>query len=625
MSDALMTIPLSQLRPSAANVRKTDTGRDLDELAASILAHGLLQNLTVRKADKGPHYEVVAGGRRLAALRRLAKAKRLPKGFEVPCRVLTGTDGIEISLAENVVRAPLHPADQFEAFSALHDQGQGIEEIAARFGVAPTLVQQRLKLAAVSPRLMAVYRDGEMSLDQLTAFTLTDDHAAQERVWFEAPHLYKDPRAIRQALTRSLVEGSDRRARFVGAEAYEAAGGQLVRDLFQPDDEAYFADSELLDRLVAEKLRAEAEKLKAEGWAWVEVLPELDYGRLARFRRIPPTETPLSAEDEAKLSALCEQHDALVENLEEEPPAETVAELDRLSDEIDTLSASREQWSNEDKACAGVFLALDYQGELVVRRGYAKPDDVPPTVPAPEDGSPAPVAAQPTQEEKPKAGLSDALVTDLSAHRTAALRETVAGRPDVALTALLHALVLQLFHGVAHGCVDIRAVSADLRPLADGIGSSKAGLALAERHERWLERLPEADALWPWLETEGDATRAELLAYCVGIAVNASSQARYGVRPRCAEQRDLLAGAVKLDMADWWQPTRAGYFARVSKTLILEAVTEAVSPQAAENISRLKKDAMASRAEELLADRRWLPPMLRTAAPVEPDVPAADT
>jgi ParB family chromosome partitioning protein len=624
MSDALMTIPLSQLRPSAANVRKTDTARGLDELAASILAHGLLQNLTVRKADKGSHYEVVAGSRRLAALKRLAKAKRLPKGFEVPCRVLSGTDGVEVSLAENVVRAPLHPADQFEAFSALHDQGQGMQEIAARFGATPTLVQQRLKLAAVSPRLMAVYRGGEMSLDQLTAFTLTDDHGAQERVWFEAPHLYKDPRAIRQALTRALVEGSDRRARFVGAEAYEAAGGQLVRDLFQPDDEAYFADSELLDRLVAEKLHAEAEKVKAEGWAWVEVLQEMDYGRLARFRRIPPTETPLSVEDEAKLSVLCEQHDALVENLEEEPSTETVAELDRLSDEIDTLSAKREQWSEEDKARSGVFLALDHHGEFVVRRGYAKPDDVPPAAPAPENCSPAPAAGPSKQGETPKAGLSEALIEDLSAHRTAALRESLAARPGVALTALLHALVLQLFRGVAHGCLDIRAVSADLRPSADGIAGSKAGLALAERHERWLEHLPEPEALWSWLETQDEATRSELLAYCVGIAVNAPSHARFGANSSCAVHRDLLARAVSLDMADWWQPTRAAYFARVSKALILETVMEAVSPQAAENISRLKKDAMASRAEELLADRRWLPRMLR-AAPTEPEMSAADT
>ena len=163
-----------------------------------------------------------------------------------------------MSLAENVVRTPLHPADQFEAFSKLRAQGLGVEDIAARFGITPKTVQQRLKLAAVSPRLMAVYRDGEMDLDQLVAFTITDDHEAQERVWFDNPAYDRQPHALRRTLTQTLVEGSDRRARYIGAEAYEQAGGTVIRDLFRTDDEAYFTDSQLLDRLVSEKLAEEA-------------------------------------------------------------------------------------------------------------------------------------------------------------------------------------------------------------------------------------------------------------------------------------------------------------------------------------------------------------------------------
>ena len=162
MAEELMTIPLSNLRLSAGNIRKTDATRDLEELAASIVAHGLLQNLTVRPVGttgrkRATAFEVVAGGRRLAALKLLAKRKRIAKDFSVPCRVLADRDATEVSLAENVVRTPLHPADQFDAFSKLHVQGLGIEEIAARFGIAPKTVQQRLKLAAVNPRIMAVY------------------------------------------------------------------------------------------------------------------------------------------------------------------------------------------------------------------------------------------------------------------------------------------------------------------------------------------------------------------------------------------------------------------------------------------------------------------------------------
>ncbi len=190
MAEKLMTIPLSSLRRSSANIRKTDTTRDLEELAASIAAHGLLQNLTVRPVSgngkkRATAFEVVAGGRRLAALKLLAKRKRIAKGFPVACRVIADDSAAEVSLAENVVRTPLHPADQFDAFSNLHAQGLGIEEIAARFGIPPKTVQQRLKLAAVSPKIMAVYRSGDMTLDQLVAFTLTDDHDVQEHVWFD--------------------------------------------------------------------------------------------------------------------------------------------------------------------------------------------------------------------------------------------------------------------------------------------------------------------------------------------------------------------------------------------------------------------------------------------------------
>jgi ParB family chromosome partitioning protein len=162
----IQIIPLNHLVPSTANVRKTRASLGIDELAASIAAHGLLQNLQVRPSAKG-RFEVVAGGRRLAALKVLAKHKQIAKDFKVPCHVLDTEDAHEISLAENVVRLAMHPADQFAAFQGLLDQGKGVEDIAARFGVSVAVVRQRLKLAAVSPRLIEVYREDEMNLDQL--------------------------------------------------------------------------------------------------------------------------------------------------------------------------------------------------------------------------------------------------------------------------------------------------------------------------------------------------------------------------------------------------------------------------------------------------------------------------
>jgi ParB family chromosome partitioning protein len=141
-------IALNQLTPSQANVRKTNLSAGIEELAASIEAHGLLQNLQVRAAAKGK-FEVVAGGRRLAAMTILRRQKKLAKDFPVPCHIIDDADAQEISLAENVVRLAMHPADQFTAFHALAEQGMGVEDIAAHFGVSSVVVRQRSKLARV--------------------------------------------------------------------------------------------------------------------------------------------------------------------------------------------------------------------------------------------------------------------------------------------------------------------------------------------------------------------------------------------------------------------------------------------------------------------------------------------
>ena len=234
----IVSIPLNKLVASPLNVRKSG-GQSIEDLAASIKAHGLIHNLVVTKAAKGNKHEVVAGARRLAALNKLAKEKVIPKTLNVPCRVVDADASTESSLAENTIRQAMHPADQFSAFQQLVSNGLPIEEIAARFGVTPTTVRQRLKLANVAPRLFGLYRTDEINLDQLMALAVTDDHAAQERVWHSAQEWQRQPHALRRALTDTMVDAaSDPRVRFVGIETYLNAGGLLERDLFQPNTKA---------------------------------------------------------------------------------------------------------------------------------------------------------------------------------------------------------------------------------------------------------------------------------------------------------------------------------------------------------------------------------------------------
>ena len=275
----LILVPLSQLvlRPLGRNTRKTALRMSIPELAASIQRIGLLQNLVVTAV--GEHYEVIAGGRRLAALKLLAKRRIIPKDWEVPCLLVPDEAARTASLTENVQREAMHPADQFEAFAALRAEGRSIEDIAADFGVTPLAVQRRLKLANVSPRLLADYRAGSVVLDQLMALAIVDDHAAQEAAFYDAPEYQRSPSVLRERLTEREIDASrSPLARFVGLDTYEAVGGNIRRDLFaEGDTGVYLSDVALLEKLAQQKLDDLAAEVRAEGWAWVETMLVASY------------------------------------------------------------------------------------------------------------------------------------------------------------------------------------------------------------------------------------------------------------------------------------------------------------------------------------------------------------
>ncbi|MDB5723488.1 MAG: chromosome partitioning protein ParB [Novosphingobium sp.] len=315
-------------------------------LAASIAVKGVIQAPVVAPELDGQgqetgFYLVTAGeGRRLALLRLVAE-KVLKKTFGARCSLDTVNDAHEVSLDENVTRTPMHPADQYEAFKRLaDDHGWGAEEIGGRFGVTAAVVKQRLRLGAVSPKLLDIYRAGDLTLDQLMAFAITEDHALQEEVQ-ERLSWNRVPALIRRDLTQTNVPGSDRRAVFVGPQAYEEAGGVLIRDLFAEDRGGYFADVALLDRLVAEGLNEVAWKLRAEeGWKWIDVSVDFPHGH--GWRRVWPETVALSEEDEARLEAAAADYDSLTEGYDsfDTIPDDVQAKLTALEAEIDAITAS---------------------------------------------------------------------------------------------------------------------------------------------------------------------------------------------------------------------------------------------------------------------------------------------
>jgi ParB family chromosome partitioning protein len=523
----------------------------------------------------------------------------------------------------------MHPSDQFEAFKKLaEERGYGAEEIAARFGVTPHVVRQRLRLGAVSPKLMQIYRGGGLTLDQLMAFAITEDHERQEAAFERLSH-NREPYAIRRLLTETNVPAQDRRARLVGLEAYETAGGTILRDLFSEDQGGYLEDVALLDRLTKEKLEGIAVAVvETEGWKWAEAF--LDYPHSHGLRRSYPDTVELSAEDAAAYEAAQAAFAALSEQYEsaEELPDEIDERFGELEAEIERLEAKRQAYNPEVVARSGVFVILNHDGSLRIERGFVRQEDEPSkdsstgedigvggwedTIPGDDDGRPH--SADKDDDTAKGKPLSDALIRDLTAHRTLGLRLALGEQPDVALIATIHAMVAQTFYHQDVSCLDIRPNSPALAGHSEGIEDTAAAKALADRHDRWAAQLPKSPSdLWSFVAEIDHDSRMALFAHCAALTVFAV-KVPWEKKPRAWATADTIATVVGLDMTAHWSPTVRSYFGRVTKDGIMSAVREAVGAEAAERIAGMKKEAMAVTAEQLLAETGWLPEVMRTRA-----------
>ena len=583
----LILVPLSRLvlRPTGRNVRKTPR-MSIPELAASIQRVGLLQNLIVIASADGEHYEVVAGGRRLAALKLLAKKHRISKEWEVPCLLVADGTARTASLTENVQREAMHPADQFEAFAALVAEGRPIEDIAADFSVTPLVVQRRLKLANVSPRLMADYRADAVSLDQLMALSITDDHAAQEAAYYESPTWQRQPSQLRERLTEQEIGASHPLVRFVGLNAYEQAGGGIRRDLFAEGDAGvYVGNIALLDTLVREKLDSQAAAVRAEGWAWVDASPAVTYADMHSFQRAPrEARTPNNREAQrigklqAKMQEVAEAIDAAMDAEDEDKADALQEEGDALGQQLQALEDGLLDYAPNVRAAAGAIVTIDRNGEIVIHRGLLREAEAKAlrTLEKLRQGFSDPDAEnddEGEEDEQPKAAaISDRLAQRLSAHRTAALQIEVARHPQVALAALVHGMVQTVLQGSHYGHdlpLGVRLTVQDrLEGMASDWPESPAAVALRELQQVMGDALPQDSAeLFAALLAMEQGELVKLLAVCVASTVDV-------VTPRVMPRQPgaELARAVGLDMAAWWQPTAEGYFKHVSKAVILDAV-----------------------------------------------------
>ena len=639
-------IALNKLKASPRNARRVGhTADDVEARAASIRVKGLLQPLVVEPEVKeggqeSGYYLVTIGEGRRQALKLLAKRKLIGKAELVRCVVDTRNDPAEISLDENVSRRDMHPADQFEAFKDLADRkGYGAEEIGARFGVSPQIVRQRLRLGSVAPALLDLYREDALTLEQMMAFAVNPDPERQMQVFAQLPQNNRQAYAIRRAMTDTKVAADDRRVQFVGLDAYAEAGGPVLRDLFTEDRGGWIEDVVLLDQLVLEKLAAIAVNVRdTEGWKWSAAY--LDFPGAHGCSRVWERVMQRSAEDVEAINALQTEDAALTEQWAdvEPPPPEVAARFEAIQDALEAFGETY-GYDPGEKARAGVFVVLSQYGEARVDRGFVRPEDEP--APEPEEvegdetgepdgegdddadgygggqgedgeGDDAQTQAPDEPVGDAAAPLSARLVADLTAHRSAALRDALAGDPDLALVALVHALVLRVFGvGGFASCLDIRMGSHVLSNDGDGIEDSLAGQANAERHAAWARQMPQdAEAIWDFVVGLDGDSRASLLAHCVSLSLNAVRG--FERRPLALAHAETLATALDLDMTAYWKPTAGRYLDRVTKAHVLAAVTEGVSAEAAGRIAGLRKSEMVAAAEPMLVHTPWLPALLRT-------------
>jgi ParB family transcriptional regulator, chromosome partitioning protein len=380
-------------------------------------------------------------------------------------------------------------------------------------------------------------------------------------------------------------------------------------------------------------LTAEAEKLRIEGWKWISVAPDFPYGHTAGLRRLDGHVVDLTEEEIATRNAL----EAELEGLEQQyMDAEEVPEkVDRRLGEIETaLEALNDRpvaYDPAEVACAGAFVSIDRDGRLRIERGYVRPEDEPPVEPvqAKDQESIAPngepggtsqtgvvtiganANSGPEAEAEEDDGLkplSERLATELTAHRTLALRDALANDPDTAFTAVLHALCLSAFYRFSSGsCLEISAKSASFGTQAPGLADSTSAKAIEVRHQQWAKQLPNGeDDLWNALVAFDGDSRAALFAHCASLSVNAVHEP-WSRNPRRLAHADTLARAVKLDMAAaGWSPTVDNYLGRVPKARILEAVREAKGDASVQFIDHLRKPDMAREAERLLSGTGWV-------------------
>ena len=653
----IKSIPLNKLVQSPRNVRRHSDPVADAELKASIAACGLLQNLIVRPAAKGK-FEVEAGERRRRAMLALAEEKLLARDQDVTCLVLedSAEAAVETSLAENFHRLAMNPADEAQAFAALVTGGATVEDVARRFGLTVRFVEGRLRLATLAPIVFEALASGEITLDIAKAFGATSDHDIQTRVFEQVSSGYyaPNPDSVRRMVLSGTIRGGDPRARLVGREAYIAAGGRIERELFDDEDSESWVDVALLESLAAAKMEEQAKALAAEqGLAWVK--PTLDpyasHDLVEGLVRLPAEPAPLTEAELARLDELDTSYDEHAAILEDEDSAEDAvaaaeAAIEAIERECQEIRARPPVIAPELKAEAGMVLVLSRDGTPVLQPVFygerqAEPAEA-------DDG--IEVVAGEEGSDKRRTTLSKRLVDELAMQRRDVLALHVASDPGLALDIMVFTLADADTHDWRARAASTLRASVPAGPIIgfeakDAPASSGLAEFRSSLDESWRAG-DDAISRFDLFRALPDDSRAAWLGYVVARSLEASLNM---AGERQLPFQDHLGSLIGIDMAQWWRPTAANYFDRVSKQVILDALTDVGGLELSSRFASVKKGDLAMSAERVFAGTyitevevrekalAWVPEVMRFACPApeageaeidaveaEPDVDSED-
>jgi ParB family chromosome partitioning protein len=597
-------IQLSKLVVSPLNVRTIDANKQADkELLASIRKNGVIQNLVV--INKGNKYEVVAGGRRLATLLLLLEAKEIKKTYPVNCLVAgNADDATRLSLVENINRADMHIVEQLRAFNSLISEGSTIADISVSFGFSKVHVKRILALAVVNPIILDAFANGDLKMDALEAFTVTDNHDLQLEC-FES-NTFMNPSNIRRMLTESGYSSTSKIAKFVGKADYKKAGGVVIPDLFKTEEN--FADGDILRDLAREKLckLIDAEP-RNKGYQWIEwdttgSFDSDDYGQMrGEYRGVPEALEKQLAEAEETYRSLDWDSD---EN-------ETVELL------IDSLNAEKDDYlffSFEQMKYSGVVATYDVNGVVSFRRGLTRGDDMQNylnSIEKPKSEAQADSDTDIEGETMPKEkGLSQALQDNLNLHDVQLTQLNMLQNPQISSEAFIFDTCYDLLSGdgsyhygkiFATETKNVINHSDDLvietwaykeiKKLKDAINTEWLKDNVQDSYEAFCE-----------LNTE---TQLIIFGQVVALSANAS-HAR-------SDERSIYEPVFlksNFEKSKYFTPTKANYFGRLSLEPLRELCTELFGEDWVTERNSLARGKLAVNAEESyleLEDQYFLP------------------